>query len=128
VDDMILKGRIIGFEEYDKFLMQEAFGEASPFRILACHDAPISFVVANPYFFVEDYALELEDDALRALHIDGTTLENIAVLCIVRPDKKTLYVNFRSPLIMNIKDGVFLQVVLQNEAYGVSVPFTINEG
>ncbi len=123
MSDIPLKGKIIGFEEYEEYILQDAFGEASPFRLLASSGAPVSFVVVNPFYIVEDYAFELENSALEHLNLKGNPLDHIAILCIVRPNEHTLYVNLRSPLIINTQDGCFHQVILQNEAYGVSVPF-----
>jgi flagellar assembly factor FliW len=54
--------------------------------------------------------------------VEGNAIEDVAVLCIVRPDNHILYVNLRSPLIINIKNGSFTQIILQDESYGVSVP------
>ena len=118
-----MKGRILGFEEYEHYTLQAAFGESSPFRVLACNDAPISFAVVNPYHFMEDYSFEIEDETATELMLKTSESDNFAVLCIVRHDQNTLYVNLRSPLIINIKQGVFTQTILQNDLYGVSVPF-----
>ena len=48
MSDIILKGRVIGFEEREKYALQDAFGPDSPFRLLRCLDSGISFVVVNP--------------------------------------------------------------------------------
>jgi len=124
VSDRHLKGKVLGFEEYEHYTLEAAFGESSPFRLLVCSDAPISFAVVNPYHIVADYSFEIEDNLLKGLFADGDYLEDMAVLCVVRPEGDTLYVNLRSPLIINTKTGVFLQTILQSEAYGVSVPVT----
>ena len=125
--DIRLKGTIIGFEEYENYLLQDAFGESSPFRFLLCTDAPVSFVVVNPFSIVEDYAFEIEETAMRGLDLSERSPGNIAVMCIVRPGEQALAVNLRSPLVINTESGVFAQVVLQNETYGVSVPFTAQQ-
>jgi flagellar assembly factor FliW len=124
VGEIQLKGKILGFEEYDDYVMQDAFGETSPFRLLLCASAPISFVVVNPYHIVEDYSFEVEDSTINNLMLEGNFIEDVAVLSIVRPNDETLYVNLRSPLVINTRNGHFVQVILQNETYGVSVPFS----
>jgi flagellar assembly factor FliW len=124
VSEMQLRGKILGFEEYDDYIMQDEFGDTSPFRLLSCKSAPISFVVVNPYHIVEDYSFEVEDSTISSLALEGNFAEDIAVLSIVRPNDETLYVNLRSPLVINTRNGHFVQVILQNETYGVSVPFS----
>ena len=84
---------------------------------------PLTFVVANPYHVTEDYSFEIDEGPLKDLFPGGNAMEDIAVLCVVRVDDSTLYVNLRSPLIINTKTGRFVQIILQNEAYGVSVPY-----
>ena len=114
----------MGFEEYEHYVMEDAFGQGSPFRLLTCLDAAVSFAVVNPYEIMEEYSFEIEDVVLKELLPQGDYAEDIAVLCVVRPDDEALYVNLRSPLIVNTRSGTFTQVILQNEAYGVSVPFS----
>jgi flagellar assembly factor FliW len=118
-----LNGKIIGFEEHKEYTMESVFGETSPFRLLSCMSAPLTFVVVNPYHVLENYSLELDENILKTLEVDENTIENVAVLCIVRLDNHTLYVNLRSPVIINVKNGFFTQIILPDESYGVSVPF-----
>lgn len=127
MSEIPLKGRILGFEEYENYVIQNVFGEASPFRLLKCNDTALSFVVVNPYRIFEDYAFELEDDLLKDLKLGRRAVENIAILCIVRPNENVLFANLRSPMIINAKEGLFEQVILQNETYGVSVPFAVKK-
>ena len=123
MSDIALKGKIIGFEEYENYSLQDAFGEESPFRLLSCSDSSLSLVVVNPYHIVEDYTFEIEESTLKDLFSDNNYMEDIAVLCVVRLAESELHVNLRSPVIVNTKKGAFVQVILQSEAYGVSVPF-----
>jgi flagellar assembly factor FliW len=123
VSENILKGRIIGFEDCNNYVLQDAFGEGSPFRVLMCSDYPVSFVTINPFYITDNYIFDMEDNLLKELDLKGSNMDSIAVLCIVRPNEHVLYVNLRSPLIINIAKGTFVQTILQNESYGVSIPF-----
>jgi flagellar assembly factor FliW len=123
VSELYLKGKILGFEDYNNYVLEDSFGENSPFRLLSCPEKAVTFVAVNPYYIVDDYSFEIEDGIVRELMLEGNYIDDIAILCIVRPNENTLYVNLRSPLIINIKNGYFVQTILQNEMYGVSVPF-----
>lgn len=125
VSKIQLKGKIIGFEDYADYILEDAFGETSPFRILMCNDASISFIIANPFQILDDYSFRIEDDLVNDLGLNG--LEDVAVLCVVRYENRTFYINLRSPLIINTARGVFIQTILQDEAYGVSVPFEMKK-
>jgi flagellar assembly factor FliW len=123
VNEKQLEGKILGFEEYARYTLKDSLGESSPFRVLSCDEAPVAFVVVNPYSIVEDYSFDVDDAVLHGLGFSQAPAEEIAVLCVVRLDEDRLYVNLRSPLVINTRKGSFVQIILQNEAYGVSVPF-----
>ena len=125
MSEIPLKGRVIGFEESEEYALQDAFGPDSPFRLLKCLDSGIAFLVANPYYAVEEYTFDVEDDTIRALSLGEGGIEHLAVLCIARREQETLYVNLRSPLLVNTEKGIFLQVILPNEGYPVSAPVAI---
>lgn len=125
MSEIPLKGRVIGFEECQNYALQDAFGPDSSFRLLRCLDSSISFLVLNPYQAVEEYTFDVEDDAVAALSLAEGDIGHLAVLCIARYEKETLYVNLRSPLLVNTEKGVFLQVILPNEGYPVSAPVAI---
>jgi flagellar assembly factor FliW len=125
MSEIPLKGRVIGFEESEEYALQDVFGPDSPFRLLRCLDSGISFLVVNPYHAVEEYTFDVEDDTMAALSLTEGEIEHLAVLCIARYEKETLYVNLRSPLLVNTEEGIFLQVILPNEGYPVSFPAAI---
>ena len=125
VNEKQLEGKVLGFEEYRKYILKDSLGEESPFRILSCEETPITFVVVNPYSVFEDYSFDVDDAILSALEFSQAPAEEIAILCVVRLDDDRLYVNLRSPLVINTKKGIFSQIILQNETYGVSVPFAV---
>ncbi|MCS7281707.1 MAG: flagellar assembly protein FliW [Desulfobacterota bacterium] len=120
-----LKGKILGFEEFRNFVMTAFLGFDSPFRLLSSEEGPFSFILVNPYYILEDYSFEVDEKLLeRELNLKGK-IDDLAVMCIVRIDGDVLYVNLRSPLLINTKEGRFTQIVLENEGYGISVPFAV---
>jgi flagellar assembly factor FliW len=125
MSDILLKGRVIGFEEREDYVLHDAFGPDSPFRLLKSLDSGVSFVVVNPYHVVEEYTFDVEDDTLAALSLAEGDIGRLAVLCIARYVEETLYVNLRSPLLVNTEKGIFLQVILPNEGYPVSFAVAI---
>jgi flagellar assembly factor FliW len=123
VSEIQLRGTILGFEEYDTYSLRNIFEEQSPFRILACLQAPIVFLVVNPFVVKEDYSLTVDDIVAARLSLGGEDMQNMAVLCIARKENESCLVNLRSPLVINTARGEFQQVILQDDIYGVSVPF-----
>jgi flagellar assembly factor FliW len=126
VSETVLKGTIIGFEEYQDYMLKDALGPTSPFRVLECAGAPLAFVLVNPFSVTEGYNIEIEDDVLRNLELASDSLKDIAVLCIARRIDPHWCVNLRSPLVFNTEKNKFQQVILQNDSYPVSVPIVFD--
>lgn len=128
MSEIQLKGSLLGFEEYNEYALKDVFGSSSPFRLLACLQAPIAFVVVNPFAIFEDYSIEVDDMTVDDLKISGNPSQQTAVLCIARKKEESrCLVNLRSPLVINTIQGRFRQIVLQNDSYGVSTSFEVDQ-
>ena len=129
MSDMPLKGTVLGFEEYSEYALRNIFDDSSPLRVLASLEERIGFLVVNPFVVKEDYQLEIDDAVASRLGLTGEKIEHVAVLCVARKVVPGSYVvNLRAPLIVNTTDGRFQQVILQNEAYGTEVAFSLKDG
>ena len=126
MSDILLKGTILGFEEYREYVLRNIFDDASPFRVLACLEEHIAFLVVNPFVAAEDYNLEIDDAAVSNLGLTGENMQHVAVLCVARKENDHYTVNLRSPLIINTVEGRFQQVILQNEAYGMEATLSMS--
>jgi flagellar assembly factor FliW len=124
VSDLPLRGTVLGFEECSEYALRNIFDDSSPFRILACLDERLGFLVVNPFVVKEDYQFEIDDAVAAGLGLTGEGMQNVAVLCVARKERENNYsVNLRAPLIINTTEGRFQQVILQNETYGMEVGF-----
>lgn len=122
----MLKGTIIGFEEYQDYVLSDDFGPESPFRVLRCATTPLAFVLVNPFSVTDSYSIEIEDSVLHSLQLRNDAAGNVAVMCVARYVKPTWYANLRSPLVINTEENKFQQIILQNENYPVSVQITVS--
>ena len=127
MSDMPLKGTVLGFEEYSEYALQNIFDDSSPFRILACLQDRIAFLVVNPFVVKEDYNLEIDDAVVARLGLTADVIQHVAVLCVARKEIDSYRVNLRAPLIINTVEGRFQQVILQNEAYGIEAAFPMDK-
>lgn len=122
-----LRGKILGFEEIEEFYLEATFGIESPFRSLRAKDKPLAFILINPYFLLDDYSFEVDERMLEKEIGFRGDIQSLAVMCIVRAEEKSLYVNLRAPLIINTNTGRFSQILLDNEAYSISFPFAVRK-
>lgn len=113
--EYIIPKGIPGFEKMKEFRLQphnELFG-----LLISIQEPDQSFIVVNPFDFVQDYEFELSNDDLEELEI--TSREQLAVRSIVtwHSDYLKSTVNLLAPLVFNMKNRRGKQLILQNTRY-----------
>jgi|GEM_PF-553059 Uncharacterized protein conserved in bacteria len=101
---------LIGLDDKRDFVLLQV-RENSPFFLLQCiTDAGLGLLVADPYPFLPEYNVKLEQAEKKILQVEN--IRQIAVLVTVtiprnRPDDTTL--NLSGPIILNTKARIGLQ-------------------
>ncbi|MCL1890148.1 MAG: flagellar assembly protein FliW [Desulfovibrionaceae bacterium] len=102
---------IIGYESKRDFALLR-IREESPFLVLqSLEDPGLGLLVADPYSFVQDYSIRLNDVEQHMLHISSP--EQVSVLVTVsipagRPEETCL--NLMGPVVVNHEARLGLQV------------------
>lgn len=120
---------IPGFEESKKYVFLPLENE-SPFGILqSTEHIEVGFVVAFPFLFKKDYAFDLSEPDKKALQIkDESDIITYAIVTLKEPFE-TSTLNLLAPLLINIKEKIGKQIVLQdNEKYALRHPIGTLEG
>lgn len=106
-----------GFEGEDQFELIPSPDLAFPFHTLQSKKTEeLSFVVTDPFLFVENYEFELSDQIGEKLKLEKeSSLSQMLVLCIVRipEDVKSCTMNIMAPLVINTEKGLGRQVILE---------------
>jgi flagellar assembly factor FliW len=119
---------IYGFEEYNRFIiLHDEEAENGVFRWLQCADEEgLCFTVMEPGFVCGDYLPKLPENTLKKLGVDECCYEELIFLVIIvlyeEIEKST--VNLLSPIVINPKNKVAAQVILetaesQNSGYKI---------
>ncbi len=101
---------LIGLDDKREFVLLQV-RENSPFLLLQCVTDPgLGLLVADPYPFLPDYDIKLEQAEKKILRVEN--IRQIAVLVTVtiprnRPEETTL--NLSGPIIVNTKARIGLQ-------------------
>ena len=98
------------------------------FKILqSMEEKNISFVVTSPFEIYKEYVIDLNDEIIKELEIKNS--EDVLVLSIITIgetlEKSTL--NLKAPLIINIKNNLGRQLILQSEKYETKHPLMRSE-
>jgi flagellar assembly factor FliW len=121
-DVIVFHKGIPGFEEYRKFILFPV-EENDIFSILqAVEDEEVGIVTVSPFARFKDYELKLSDEKLKDLKI--TNPDEVLVLNTVTLSSKVedITTNLKAPIIVNIKEKLGEQIILDNEAYLVKHP------
>lgn len=110
---------IYGFEEYNRFiLLHDEEDENGAFRWLQCVDEEgLCFTVMEPGFVCGDYSPKLPENALKKLGTDDSE-ENYEeliylVITVLYDEIEKSTVNLLSPIIINSKNRVAAQIILE---------------
>ncbi|HLS09729.1 flagellar assembly protein FliW [Lentibacillus sp.] len=106
-----------GFVDEKEFALLN-LSETSVYQILqSTQTANVAFVVVNPYFFYQDYVIDLDDNLVSSLELKND--KDVVVLSIltVKDPFDTSTLNLKAPLIINVQNNRGKQYILNTDAY-----------
>lgn len=110
---------IYGFDDSRRFALLDT-GSSAGMMHLQCVDSPTPrFIVLDPFMILEDYAPELPADALKKLRADTLEELSLFVIAVIPQDFRSSTVNLKSPIAINFKEHLGMQVILGNRDYSV---------
>jgi len=123
-DSSIIKMRRgpLGFEEQTDYILLQHRPDTS-FRWLQSLEEPsLAFVVVDPSDFFTDYDIEIPDSDAEALHLEKA--EDAIVLSVVTlgANAQEVTANLAAPIVINSKELIGMQAVLQDNRYSVRHP------
>lgn len=106
---------IIGFESVKRYTLIYPLGENTfPMWLQSVDSVEPCFVVYNPMQFYPDYRFEISDEEQAALKLDEDTPYSCLAVAIVPDDYKKTTINLRCPIVLNIRDNIAAQVMLED--------------
>lgn len=106
---------IIGFEDTKRYTLLSPLGEGVfPMWFQAVDKTEPCFVVYDPWHIYPDYKFEIDDEMQSTLGaVEGDALQLLAV-AIVPDDYKKTTINLRCPIIVNTKNNIAGQMLLDD--------------
>lgn len=117
-EDIIhIEDSIYGFEGKKEFILIGNVEPELPFHWLqSIEDDKVTFVITDPFLFVEQYDFEVDDLTVEQLNINEPEDIMVYTMVIIPEVVEEMTINLKSPLILNIKERKAKQVIL-NEDY-----------
>ncbi|TGE39968.1 flagellar assembly protein FliW [Desulfosporosinus fructosivorans] len=113
---------IPGFPDMKTFVFIP-FAEESPFSYLqSTTEANLTFLLANPFAFFEDYEFVLEDEVAQELDLSQENPPQVFLIATVKGKLAEMTVNMMAPLVMNGLKHTGRQVILDKPEYSIRQP------
>lgn len=110
---------ILGFPEISRFCLVDP-GDDTLILWLQSLDKPeLAFPVLEPKIFKPDYTARLSAAELRDLKLSNINQSAVFSILTIPSDVAQMTANLKAPLVINLKDQIGRQVVLQENEYSV---------
>lgn len=109
---------IPGFDEEKEFIIILSEDEDNPFHHLQSTKNPnLSFIVINPFEVFNDYDIVIPQTAIDKLKIEKTEDLLVFSIVVVPEDISKMTTNLLGPIIINHKEKLGKQVILEDSRY-----------
>jgi flagellar assembly factor FliW len=109
---------IPGFQDEKRFVIINNPDEENPFQWLQSVDNPnLAFVIINPFFIKPNYDIKLSPSTVEKLRIEDEKHVLVYTIVVVPEDIKKMTVNLAGPIVINGKERIGKQIILDNSEY-----------
>ncbi|MGE7825180.1 flagellar assembly protein FliW [Paenibacillus sp. NPDC093718] len=115
-------GPVLGFGDIAKYIIIQPEENPHPFEFLqSVEDENLTFIVADPFVFFNDYEFQLDSHWLETLNIESEKDIRILVIVTVR-SAQDITCNLKAPLVISRAGNVAAQIVLDQGGYSTRQP------
>ncbi|MBC7384620.1 MAG: flagellar assembly protein FliW [Cryobacterium sp.] len=121
-DLVSIPGGILGFPEYTKFCLIDPNDDVLIIWLQSLEKPDLAIPVLEPKIFKNDYTVRLSAAELRELRLDNVNQSAVFSLLTIGDDITQMTANLKAPLVINLREHVAKQVVLQENEYTLKHP------
>ena len=119
---------IYAFENTKKFVLLKNPDTQWMMHLQSFEKEDPRFILLDPYMFIEGYKPVLPEDAFNALGTTDINDLSFFVIAVIPDDIKDMTVNLKSPVVINFKERLGAQIILENKDYSVRTRLFSDEG
>ncbi|KGG79982.1 flagellar assembly protein FliW [Caloranaerobacter azorensis H53214] len=109
---------LLAFEEQKRFVIINNPDEEIPFKWLQSIDNPdLAFVIINPFLFKKDYEFDIPQSVVDRLDIEREKDVLVYSIVVVPEDITKMTANLAGPIIINLKNRLAKQIILDDKRY-----------
>ncbi len=110
---------ILGFPELKKFCLVDPADDTLILWLQSMERPEVAFPVLEPKVFRPDYAARLSAAELRELKLENINQSAVFSILTLPEDVTQMSANLKAPIVINLKQQVARQVVLQENEYTI---------
>lgn len=120
--EVIFEKGLLGIEEIKNYKIED-IEENEDFKLLtAIGNEEISIIIISPFLVKSDYEIELSDEVSNRLKIESKDEVELFTTVTVNSDIKKITTNLRAPIVINKRNKLAEQIVLNKEQYKIKYP------
>lgn len=123
---IVFKRGIPGVEHIKNYSISQVEGD-SRFKIVSADNEEISFLVISPFDFLEDYEINLDEETIKELEIENPSDVLILNIVTLGESLEASTANLKAPLIINVKNNLGKQFIMQSDTYNIKHPLIRRE-
>ena len=110
---------ILGFPELRDYCLIDPGDETLIVWLQSLTDPALAFPVLEPKIFFPQFAARLSGMELRELRLDNVNQSAVFSILTIPADVTQMTANLKAPLVVNLREQVAKQVVLQENEYSI---------
>lgn len=120
--DLHFNKGLLGLEQYNDFNLKD-IEENEFFKLLESKDdSNLSLALLSPFDVEEDYTFELNEQTIDDLKIESESDILVFTTVTINSDMRKTTTNLRAPIIINTKNSLAEQIILNDEKYQIKHP------
>lgn len=118
-DVISIPSGIMGFPDYTRYCLVDPGDDTLILWLQAIDNPEIAFPVLEPKIFKPDYVVRLSGAELRELKLDNINQSAVLSIITIPQDVSQMTANLKAPVVLNLKEQIARQVVLQENEYPI---------
>ncbi len=118
-EEIRIPAGILGFPQFTRFCLVDPADDTLILWLQSLDDASIAFPLLEPKVFKPDYVARLSAAELRDLKLENVNQSAVFSVLTIPEDPTQMTANLKAPIVINLKEQLARQVVLQESEYTI---------
>lgn len=114
---------ILGFPDKRRYVVLPGPPESGLLWLQSTEDGALAFIIMDPRLVVPDYEVRVKPGELTELAADASDELDVFTLVVVPSDRSKIRTNLRAPILVNPKQRLAKQAILDQSDYPVQYFF-----